>query len=714
MPKPDVTEFLTTPKPKVDVSEFLKKPSTGGYLGMKEIPKKVGRAFEEVGRGLGESRYLQPIEAGYAGDISNVIASIERNLGQVASIPFTGAGQILQGKQETIQVPEVGEAFGELKGVAQKEGWWKAITKFGLDTVVREAVALGITIPQPILQSALASIKLPPISALRRPKVAVEAPIDVAPQPFTKAPVEAKLPLAKPTEVIPEGKIVVGQESTELERLQADVDWLRKQGMDKRAERVEQIIESKKAKPIPGQEALKIKRELGERLRARQATIPPTAKVEFEALRTEYLKGQEYDPNTPVGRNADNFAFRKIQEKYPQITRFDDLYLSKPEGGTTLYSGINPQEILNTIKSIVPEKPKGVEIQAPATPELHSAYVAKMPQNVFKDIPEAAKVVYEVRQTERSFAIASQRAFEQVPTLLKLKDPIKDARLRRIAENWSELENKGLIEKFRVKNPEGIKAVEEYRGLMGSYQQRMWKELKQAGYKVPDKVEEWGIEDYVSHAQYGNYLVKANNKVVGVTGNRIQAYEMAQDWVDKHPTAPKPVITGKDFVPSEAIAFVSGKQKRAILTAFNRQLDIPYAEAARLLKGVISKTPKRRFAGIRMQRIADMPLPRNTTLSDRTRFYVATAERFLHYNKLRRVGQKLIDKVPPSPYKVELQDYFKSIEQPPSTFELTIDQKLQKIPVLGDYVRPFFLRRRIGNITNAVAVLKLAVPRFWV
>ena len=240
------------------------------------VPQKVGRAFEAVGRGLAESPYTQPIEAGYAGDISNVIASIERNLGQVASIPFTGGGQILQGKRETTQVPEVGEAFGELKGVAEEEGWWKAVTKYGLDTVVREAVAIGITIPQPVLQSFLGSLRLPSIEALRRPKVAVEAPTDVAPQPFTKAPAE---PVIDYRQFIPE-KPAVPLKGLGTEVLPTELP--------------KPIVPAKKI--VVGQEALKIKRELGARLElkaqeAAKAKLKPLEQIEGLPVRREVPKG---------------------------------------------------------------------------------------------------------------------------------------------------------------------------------------------------------------------------------------------------------------------------------------------------------------------------------------------------------------------------------------------------------------------------------------
>src|SRR4030067_2749356 len=63
----------------------------------------AGRAFEAVGKGLGES--VQPIEGmGVAGEIANILQQPTRLVGQFASIPFTNIGQMFKGNKEHTHV----------------------------------------------------------------------------------------------------------------------------------------------------------------------------------------------------------------------------------------------------------------------------------------------------------------------------------------------------------------------------------------------------------------------------------------------------------------------------------------------------------------------------------------------------------------------------------------------------------------------------------
>ncbi len=460
--------------------------------------------------------------------------------------------------------------------------------------------------------------------------------------------------------------------------------------------------------------------------RYRQGEEPPWQKSYQKSLYPEWWQGRGYDAKTVLpaltkvmeGKELTPKQYGLVKEIL-DITPDPEATYGGVKGGAYLYSGFPVTEAVKKVASEIKAKfeeatglPKGTTIEGEPS-HLSLGYTFKIPQNVFKDHPIGNEVRIKVRDAELGYAYDSAENIVKLDPLKKIKPEQGQAFIEALEKERTAFKDTGEYAKL---SPDQQVAYDTWKAIADDYRQKLWQEQKDAGVPVPENWQDWGIGEYFTHLFRGNFKIVDNttHQTIGFARDYPELRTKIQDLSKQNPSATFG-IKYQNFVPDEVIVRLTPRHKWKLMSELAKQVDMSAEEVNALIKGkgIIALKPKQRYFGQVKHREVNLP-GYETDVYNVARIYVAGAERYLKFNKMKRETQALMNKMPLEDHivKKELESLIDDVQQAPTIWERNVDVALRKNPVTRLFVKPFFVRRSIGHITNFQNVFKLGNPRF--
>ena len=518
-------------------------------------------------------------------------------------------------------------------------------------------------------------------------------------------------------------------------------------------------------KPLEQLEALKIERELPRGKISRETKLTPMEQLGELGVKPKPTEPSLFNRKAEL-RNRFTEIDNKLTDLYAQ--REGALITNRPkideqiralgeqkkgilgEAGMTieeLHAGVSPREL-----KLAPER----EIRELPAQKEGRIIIERSPKDM-SYLNAKASTIYRAGQfspeTKEAFRVITKAENDARWNALKDGADIDNLAKGLPPETFNE---QNIISKIRGRRPEIVetKAVEVINALEGrvkpetisepsrkiydfakpffeKYKEQIKEHLIERG--VPEEeVANWGVADYFHRMLAGNVIVTAEpRKFVKGKWQYGKVLEVADNIWEGDKLARKisqtTEYTGKTlYVYSKNLLFppidVVRVSPSRYHTLVNQIADVggwEVRDGRMAVRGVVGQRPGAKFGRMIMKRVSDKTGIDEIFVHDPLavmRAYSWGVNRFLEMSKMRKQISPIYESLRKQG-RLEtagwIEDLRKWTESPISGSEKSFQKTVESIPLLGDLVRPFILRRLVNKALKLQNVLKLTNPGYY-
>ena len=449
----------------------------------------------------------------------------------------------------------------------------------------------------------------------------------------------------------------------------------------------------------------------------------------------------------------------EVLTDYPDLTKqYGKVEAPKATTTTEMHAGVTPADLvragepLPTTERIHYEPPKvkegGVDVEITRSPEdiswfaRHLATLERTSEK-FPETKEAYNKITKAENSARYNAIQENVAVDNLINELPSADKNKVSLWGKLRGKPSPVSEKvgnealsaleGLTDPTSI-SPSASKIYTFAKDFFEGYRDKIKDELIARG--VPaEAVENWGVKDYVRHMLAGQTLVfdsepKWNYKTGRwETGKIVHVADTIWDankWAKEQ--AGNPDFQGKmlyirpknTMIPSVDMLRVSPGRYHMLARDIAQEGGWEIKDGYWVLRGKVGQRPAKKFTPITMQRVSPKTVLDDIFVHDPAtimKSYSWVVNRFLEMSKMRREVSPLYEgllRQGKTNAAGWVEDLRKWTESPYSRAEQDIQKWTEHLPVVGDMVRPFVVRRGIRRALQLQNILKLSNPGFYV